>query len=158
MYVFLCIYLLNLCLYLPNMNVKFFFILIVSVLSFSCTAQHHKSQVNDNTSKLTLGNVQKNIKIGTSAADVARIMGSPNMVTKDGDNSEVWIYDKISTINAGSSSSFLGLGGAIGSKAGAGGLGTYSSGASSRNQKTLTVVIKFKNNSVTKVDYNASSF
>tara|TARA_B110000503_G_scaffold102567_1_gene153185 strand:+ start:201 stop:617 length:417 start_codon:yes stop_codon:yes gene_type:complete len=137
---------------------RLIFVILISLLTFSCATQYHKEQVEDKDSKLTLGNVQKNIKVGMSGAEVARVMGSPNMVTKDGDNSEVWIYDKISTVNAGSSSSFFGLGGAIGSKAGAGGLGSYSSGASSRNQKTLTVVIKFKNNSVEKVDYNASSF
>ena len=89
---------------------------------------------------------------------VARVMGSPNVVTKDGDNAEVWIYDKISTVNANSGSSLFGIGGRLGGTTGGVGLGTYSSGASSRNQKTLTVVIKLLENKVTKVDYNASSF
>ena len=50
------------------------------------------------------------------------------------------------------------LSGRIGGTTGGVGLGTYGSGASSQNQKTLTVVIKFENQKVTKVDYNASSF
>ena len=129
-------------------------VFFISIILVGCTAQHHKNQVEDQNSKLTLGNVQKNIKIGMSGAEVARVMGSPNVVTKDGDNAEVWIYDKISTVNANSGSSLFGIGGTTGGI----GLGTYSSGASSRNQKTLTVVIKLVENKVTKVDYNASSF
>ncbi len=133
-------------------------IIFTFLLVANCTAQHHRGQVEDKNNKLTLGNVQKNIKVGMSGAEVARVMGSPNVVTKDGDNSEVWIYDKISTTASASSSSLFGLGGRIGGTTGGVGLGTYGSGASSQNQKTLTVVIKFENQKVTKVDYNASSF
>ena len=133
-------------------------VFFISIFLVGCTAQYHKNQVEDQNSKLTLGNVQKNIKIGMSGAEVARVMGSPNVVTKDGDNAEVWIYDKISTVNANSDSSLFGIGGRLGGTTGGVGLGTYSSGASSRNQKTLTVVIKLVENKVTKVDYNASSF
>jgi outer membrane protein assembly factor BamE (lipoprotein component of BamABCDE complex) len=137
---------------------KFVQAIILSLILSACSTQYHKEQVEDKNSKLTLGNVQKNIKVGMSGADVARVMGSPNVVTKDGDNAEVWIYDKISTETANSNSSLLGVGGVLGGSAGVGGLGTYSGSASSQNQKTLTVVIKFDNNIVTKVDYNASSF
>ena len=137
---------------------KFFLVIILSFFLSACSTQYHKDQVEDKNSKLTLGNVQKNIKVGMSGAEVARVMGSPNVVTKDGDDAEVWIYDKISTETANSNSSLLGVGGRLGSTTGGIGLGTYSSGASSRNQKTLTVVIKLKDNMVTKVDYNASSF
>ena len=133
-------------------------VFFISIFLVGCTAQYHKNQVEDQNSKLTLGNVQKYIKIGMSGAEVARVMGSPNVVTKDGDNAEVWIYDKISTVNANSGSSLFGIGGRLGGTTGGVGLGTYSSGASSRNQKTLTVVIKLLENKVTKVDYNASSF
>jgi|TARA_B110000967_G_C18426156_1_gene336266 outer membrane protein assembly factor BamE (lipoprotein component of BamABCDE complex) len=137
---------------------KTLLILTAALLITNCTAQHHRGQLEDKNNKLTLGNVQKNIKEGMSGAEVARVMGSPNVVTKDGDNSEVWIYDKISTTASASNSSLFGLGGRIGGTTGVGGLGTYGSGASSQNQKTLTVIIKFENQKVTKVDYNASSF
>lgn len=132
--------------------------LLFATILVSCTAQHHRGQVEDKNEKLTLGNVQKNIKEGMSGAEVARVMGSPNVVTKDGDNSEVWIYDKISTNTAVSRSSIFGIGGRLGGTTGGVGLGTYGSGASSQNQKTLTVVIKFVGGKVSKVDYNASSF
>ena len=66
---------------------------MLSLFVANCTAQYHKGQVDDKDGKLTLGNVQKNIKVGMSGAEVARVMGSPNIVTKDGDNKEVWIYE-----------------------------------------------------------------
>jgi len=139
---------------------KIIIFLFCTILISACTAQHHRNQVEDKNNKLTLGNVQKNVKVGMSGAEIARVMGSPNVVTKDGDNSEVWIYDKISTVAAGSNSSLFGIGGAAGGSRNVGGigLGTYSSGASSQNQKTLTVIIKFVDGKVSKVDYNASSF
>ena len=139
-------------------SIKILFVTLLSLLIANCTTQYHKGQVEDKNDKLTLGNVQKNIKVGMSGAEVARVMGSPNIVTKDGDNKEVWIYDKISTVAASSNSSLFGIGGIIGGNTGGVGIGTNSSGASSQNQKTLTVVIKFENEKVSQVDYNASSF
>ncbi len=79
-----------------------------------------------------------------SGAEVASVLGSPNIVTTDENRQEVWIYDKISTNSARSSSRggvatlFLGLPftGIVGATASA------SSGATSSSQKTLTVIIK----------------
>ena len=139
-------------------SIKILFVTLFSLLIANCTTQYHKGQVEDKNDKLTLGNVQKNIKVGMSGAEVARVMGSPNIVTKDGDNKEVWIYDKISTNTAASRSSLFGIGGRLGGTTGGVGLGTYGSGASSQNQKTLTVVIKFVSGKVSQIDYNASSF
>ena len=50
-------------------------VFFIAIFLVGCTAQHHKNQVEDQNSKLTLGNVQKNIKIGMSGAEVARVMG-----------------------------------------------------------------------------------
>lgn len=47
--------------------------------------------------EMTLGNVQRFIKIGTSQDDVAVALGSPNIVTQDSEGKETWIYDKISS-------------------------------------------------------------
>jgi hypothetical protein len=75
----------------------------------------------------------------------------------------VWVYDKISTDRAYSSSSggvnvlFLGFGGAGGALGGAGTSG--SSGASSTSQRTLTVIIKFDSESrVRDFAYQTSTF
>ena len=46
---------------------------------------------------LTVGTVQKEIRIGMYGAEVAAALGSPNIVSTDEHRNEVWIYDKISS-------------------------------------------------------------
>lgn len=112
------------------------------------TAAEHKAQVqDDSTDRLTVGRVQREIRIGMSGADVAQVLGSPNIVTTDDNRREVWIYDRIATDRVYSGSSggvgalFLGFGG--GSAGGVGGSGSSRAGASSTSQRTLTVIVKF---------------
>ena len=50
--------------------------------------------------ELTVGTVQKEIRIGMSGAQVAAALGSPNIVSTDEYRNEVWIYDKISSHSA----------------------------------------------------------
>lgn len=117
--------------------------------------------------QMTLGLVQRNIKVGTSQADVAEILGSPNIVTQDADGLETWIYDKVSSITAYGSSGFgVGLGG-FGGGYGSGGLGgglanvgyNKNGGINQSVQKTLTVVLKFDNNhNVSSFTYHMSAF
>ncbi len=127
------------------------------------TAPEHRQAVRDtNDEKLTLGVAQREITTGMSPAEVAKVLGSPNMVTRDRNGIETWIYDKVSTETVYSTSSggfsALTLGG--GSNAGgiAGGGYNQASGASSRTQRTLTIIIKFKDNAVSEFTYNATSF
>jgi hypothetical protein len=59
--------------------------------------EHYRQTHGPKEKEMTVGMVQKEIRKGMSAADVATVLGSPNIVTNDSDNREVWIYDKIST-------------------------------------------------------------
>jgi len=103
------------------------------------------------TDNLTLGDVQSKISVGMDAASVAQALGSPNIVTTDGEGREVWIYDKISTESQASQG---GIGGSIVIFG-----GSRSSSQSSKTQKTLTVVIKFdETKKVRDFDYNYSKF
>lgn len=124
-------------------------LLPVLFLAVGCqTTAFHRAQVQDNTSdRISVGTVQKEIRVGMSGAEVAQVLGSPNIVSTDEQRREVWIYDKIATDRAYSTSSggisalILGFGS---SAAGGGGAGfNASSGASSTSQRTLTVIIKF---------------
>ncbi len=65
----------------------------------ACSATHHAADVGAATdaTELTVGTVQKEIRIGMSAAEVAEVLGSPNIVTTDEERRESWIYDKIAT-------------------------------------------------------------
>lgn len=117
--------------------------------------------------KLTVGTVQREIRVGMSGADVAQVLGSPNIVSTDEQRREVWIYDKVATERVYSSSSggintlFLG-GGLVGGGLLGGGLGvggSSSAGASSTTQRTLTVIIKFDEQSrVRDFAYHTSKF
>ena len=97
---------------------------------------------------MTVGKVQKEIKVGMSSAGVIEALGSPNVVTTDEERREVWVYDKIASdivySNSGAGIKFLTSG---------------NSGAVSKNQRTLTIVIKFdKEQKVRDFAYHTSSF
>ena len=144
---------------------------VLAVLLGGCqTAQQHAADVRaagPADDKLSVGKVQREIKVGMTTAEVVEVLGSPNMVTTDDKRRESWVYDKISTESAYSSSSggvnSLILGGGLvgaGLLGGAGGAG-YSSGAgaASTSQRTLTIIIKFDENSrVRDFSYRSSSF
>ncbi len=138
--------------------------LTVFLLAGCKTAAQHKAEVQDDSAdRMTVGKVQKEIRVGMSGADVAQALGSPNIVSTDEERREVWIYDKIATDQAYSSSSggisalILGFGPGIAGAAGGG--GNASAGASSTSQRTLTVIIKFdKEGKVRDFAYHTSRF
>lgn len=147
-------------------------VVIVAALALGgCqTAQQHATDVRAAQAggdKLSVGKVQREIKVGMSSAEVVEVLGSPNMVTTDDKRRENWVYDKISTETAYSSSSggvnSLILGGALvgaGLIGGGGGAGyNASTGAASTSQRTLTIIIKYDENSrVRDFSYRSSSF
>ena len=121
-------------------------ILLVTAL-FGCAAPPVQNAVDD-SNQLTLGKVQQSIKKGMKQDAVVMALGSPNMVTKDGSGNETWVYDKFKTeVNASASqgSTFLGT-------------STSVNASTVRSQKTLTVILKFKGNTLTDINYNSTSF
>lgn len=143
----------------------------VSSLATGCqTAADHAADVRaarDGGDRMTVGTVQREIRVGMTSADVVSVLGSPNMVTTDEKRRENWVYDKISTETAYSGSSggvnalILG-GGPVGAGLAGGGVGgSYgsSAGARSTSQRTLTVIVKFdEQNLVRDFAYRSSSF
>ena len=124
------------------------------VLSGCQSAAEHAANVRSAEAqgdRLTVGKVQKEIRVGMSGAEVIQVLGSPNIVSTDENRREVWVYDKIATERIYSTSSggvnVLVLGGALigsGLVGGAPSAGYSSSaGAASTTQRTLTVIIKF---------------
>lgn len=112
---------------------------------------------------LSVGTVQREISVGMSSAQVVEVLGAPNIVTTDEKRREVWVYDKIATDRAYSTSSggistlFLGIGSGFGGLGGVGASG--SSGAASTSQRTLTIIIKFDTaNRVRDFAYHQSKF
>ncbi len=125
-------------------------VLLAFALSGCMSAAAHRAAIQDDSSeRLTVGTVQRKITVGMSASDVASVLGSPNIVTTDESNREVWIYDKIatervhSTSEGGVSTLFLGVATGNPFLSGLGAArGSRSAGAASTSQRTLTVVIK----------------
>ena len=136
------------------MNTFIISLALFGALSFtSCrTVEDNRRDTADTRGReLTAGLVKREITKGMSGAAVAEALGSPNIVTKDSDERETWVYDKIATEASYSQSQnglFLILGGF-----------SNQSGAASTTQRSLTVVIKFdKNDKVESFTYHQSKF
>ena len=126
------------------------FLAVVMLLGgLGCGADYHasKTQKAVEGDRLTVGTVQREIKVGMSGASVAEALGSPNVVTTDEQRREVWVYDKFATNVAASSGYWTVL------------LAGQSAGAASSSQRTLTIVIKFdKDKKVRDFAYHTSRF
>lgn len=125
------------------------FILCCTVGAGGCGAPYHARQVRtaEKANRLTVGTVQREIRKGMSGAEVLEVLGSPNVVSTDESGREVWVYDRFATDVATSQS--------------AGTLILFGGGAaaSSRTQRTLTIIIKFDDSKkVRDFAYHASRF
>lgn len=148
---------------------KLIAIFIAALFFTACmTAAQHDEQLHSTKEReMTVGIVQKEIRTGMTQAEVAEALGSPNIVTRDAEGKETWVYDKIASEvsyskDSGSISGVGGAGGAPGTTLIIGLLGggySKQSGAVAQTQKTLTVIIKFdKAGKVESFSYHASKF
>ena len=122
---------------------------IISIFFIGC-AQQNQGVSPSQEVKLTVGIVQKDIKIGMIQANVASVLGSPNIVTSSEQDKETWIYDKVSSnvsYNKDRSGWTLIL---VGSSSENGNLET--------SQKTITIIIKFNKGKVYDFKYHTSRF
>jgi outer membrane protein assembly factor BamE (lipoprotein component of BamABCDE complex) len=126
-------------------------IILTTLLLFFNGCTNSTKQTNlKKDSRLTVGVVQKEIKIGMSQSDVASALGSPNIVSSIEPSKETWIYDKISSkISYNKSQSgwtliFLGS--------------TSEDGNMETSQRTLTIIIKFNKGKVYDFKYHTSRF
>lgn len=127
-------------------------LIALSILGCASGSQHHRNLHSAAGREMTVGTVQREIYQGMDQAAVAEALGSPNIVSKDKEGKETWIYDKIA-----SEVSYSAGGSAIGLLL-VGGL-SRASGAAASTQKTLTVVIKFDDQQlVDTFSYHTSKF
>jgi outer membrane protein assembly factor BamE (lipoprotein component of BamABCDE complex) len=108
----------------------------------------HSSVNGEDRSKLSVGAVQRSVRVGMSDAEVAEQLGSPNIVSTDDEGRNVWIYDRVTTsVRATAASGPLTLlvgGGAA---------------AAERSNSTLTIIVKFdKAGKVRDLAYHSSKF
>ncbi len=117
----------------------------------STASSHLKSVKSDAADRITAGKVQREIRIGMPSSQVIEALGSPNIVSTDENRLEVWVYDKMAT-DVSYSNSEGGVWLILGAVGG-------SSGAASKTQRTLTIVIKFDaDKKVRDFAYHSSSF
>ncbi len=127
-------------------------LIAVSVLTSCRSVDDNRRDLRSTQEReLTAGIVKREIRKGMMMSDVAEALGSPNITQRDEKGREAWIYDKIATeasYSESQNSLFLILGGF-----------SNQSGAASTTQKTLTVVIKFDENSkVETYSYHTTKF
>ena len=123
-------------------------VLVVALTSVAAAGAEEREKAKaEPPAAFTLGVVQKALRAGLSQADVAERLGSPNIVTREPDGREAWVYDKVSSEVEASSGS-VGVGG-LGSGVGSTFWGLLGVGGGKRSEKakssqrTLTVVIRF---------------
>ena len=126
--------------------------LLVAACSSAADHARDVAAAADARDRLTLGTVQREIRVGMSGEEVVGALGAPNMVTTDERRRESWVYDRIATQQAYSASSgganALFLAGVSGR-----------TGAAQTTQRTLTIVIKFDEaGRVRDFSYRSSSF
>lgn len=129
-------------------------VVIVPVLLAGCGA----APAVDGERNLTVGTVQKEVRVGMSGAEVAEVLGSPNIVSTDENRNEVWIYDRISSQTVQTDTrgtvAVLRFLSEIGPIAASGRTQTEST-----SQRTLTVIIKFdEHDRVRDFAYHTSRF
>lgn len=136
-------------------------VIILCVLCLTGCASMHAKDVRKGMDgeRLSVGNVQREVRKGMSGAEVIEALGSPNIVSTDENGWEVWVWDKISTDVSYSRSSGGIIGLVFGGSGGGVGGASMDSGATSKSQRTLTVVIKFDgDNKVRDFAYHTSRF
>ena len=141
-------------------NVQLTLLAAATLALAGCSATQHRAEVRDDAAdRVTVGTVQREIRAGMPSAEVAAILGAPNIVSTDAERREVWIWDKISSDVSYSRSSGIIAGLVIGSSGGGAGGGSKNAGASSSSQRTLTVIVKFDDAGLVRdFSYRTSSF
>lgn len=133
---------------------RFLIVITMIILSGGCSpdAGYHRQQVQDDAGdRITAGTVQREIRKGMSSSEVVSALGSPNIVTSGEGGKQTWVYDKVATEQVQSSSGYTVFTLIFNPSAAA--------RASSTNQRTLTIIIKFdENEKVEDYSYRQSSF
>jgi hypothetical protein len=140
-------------------------VMLLPVIVAGCASagEHRRPVQNGAGEQLPVSHVQKEIRAGMCGAEVADVLGSPDIVSTDEEHREVWIYNKVATAyvqsksTGGISALVLGVDSSV---AGVGGTHYDSSvAAASSFQPTLTIILKYDNEGkVRDFAYHTSKF
>lgn len=101
-------------------------------------------------SQFTLGTAQKKLYKGMGQDEVVAALGAPNLVTRDKNGMETWVYDR-------SSREFITTNNSVGAWFILA-TGSTKQNAGKSSQRTLTIILKFKDSVLSELTYNSSSF
>jgi hypothetical protein len=138
--------------------------LVLSGATLSVAAERREEgKPGSGEREFTLGLVQKEVRIGMSQAELVSALGSPNILTRDSNGREAWVYDRIASEAHFKSSGFAAGGGGLGSVGSSLLLGVLrghnNSERSTTSQRTLTVVIRFDpDGQVESMSFHATRF
>lgn len=109
---------------------------LIVLLFVSCGSYKYGANVEPvQKSNLTFGVVKSKIKKGeTTQAEILKIFGSPNLVTKNKSNKEIWSYNKMSVQKKGGRTDYF-----FGQKASA-----------SSSSQSFDLIITFDSNDIVK--------
>ena len=125
-------------------------IILATMLLVGCANPPQESN------KLTMGMVQSSVTKGANQTEITKVLGAPNIISKDKQGRETWTYDRISRESEAKSRTFFGIINPISWFTGA---GTGSKSSASTSSKSLTVIITFNDNkSVVDYAYQRLSF
>jgi hypothetical protein len=84
-------------------------VLPITMFLFSCSSYKYGANTEPTQkSNLTFGMVKsKIIKNQTKQDEIIKLFGSPNLVTKNKSNDEVWSYNKMSVVSKSGSSEYM---------------------------------------------------
>lgn len=78
-----------------KISISVIFVISLFLITSGCATFPQKQE--ESQSNLTIGIVKSKIKKGeTTQAEILQIFGSPNIITKNRDNDEVWNYNRMS--------------------------------------------------------------
>ena len=72
------------------------------------------SAPKETSEKLTLGLVQSTVTKGANQSEITKVLGAPNIISKDKQGNETWTYDRISRQSVSGSTAGIGVGGIFG--------------------------------------------
>ena len=111
--------------------------LLGSLMLASCMATAPNTIEPTEKNRLTTGQVQLTLKKNeTTQAEVLEAFGSPNLVTVNSDNEEIWTYQKHATVANANASSAYGTVILFGASSRTSGL--------EQSSRTMTLIIRFR--------------
>ena len=78
-------------------------IILATMLLVGCANPPQESN------KLTMGMVQSSVTKGANQTEITKVLGAPNIISKDKQGRETWTYDRISRESEAKSMTFFSL-------------------------------------------------